>query len=180
MRAARSSQAYVRIVILAALLLLAGDTARGAHKLQQEASAPPGGAALAAQAQILSGKVETNLAAQRAGLSAAADLLERDPTSAIDAAETALRAAGGEAMAVAVSTNTEVLAVAGRDASADWRLAAKAAAASGRSVWVGGVGRSGRLYVAMAAQTSAGRGYVIAAGDPALAAAIAEALSCPD
>ena len=165
-RAARSSQAYVRIVILAALLLLALYTALGLHKLQKDAAAPPGGAGLAAQAQILSGKVETNLAAQRAGLSAAADLLERDPTSAIDSAETALRAAGGEAMAVAVTTSAEVVAVAGRDPSADWRMAAKAASASGRSVWVGGVGRSGRLYVAMAAQTSAGRGYVIAAGDP--------------
>ncbi|PXA83215.1 ATPase, partial [Caulobacter sp. D5] len=112
MRAARSSQAYVRVVILAALLLLAVYTALGVVKLQKEAAAPPGGAALAAQAQILSGKVETNLAAQRAGLSAAGDLLERDPTSAMDAAETALRAAGGEAMAVAVATTGEVMAVA--------------------------------------------------------------------
>jgi two-component system cell cycle sensor histidine kinase PleC len=58
---------------------------------------------------------ETNLAAQRAGLSAASDLLQRDANAPIDAAETALRAAGGEAMAVAVVSPTDVLAVAGRD-----------------------------------------------------------------
>ena len=96
------SQAFVRVAILAALLLLAVYTAFGVKRLQDEAAALPGGAPLAAKAGLIAGRVEANLAAQRAGLSAAADLLRRDPGATMDAAETALRAAGGEAAAVAV------------------------------------------------------------------------------
>jgi len=165
-RAARSpSQAYVRLAILAALLLLAIYTAFGVSRLKDEANAPPGGAGLAAQAKLVAAAAETNLAAQRAGLSAAADLLQRDPNAPIDAAETALRAAGGEAMAVAVVSSTDVLAVAGRDPSADWKVAARSAGASGRSLWIGG-GTTGRLYVVMAAPVAGGRGFVIASSDP--------------
>jgi two-component system cell cycle sensor histidine kinase PleC len=153
------------VAILAVLLLLAVYTAFGVHKLKQEAGVPPGGAALATEAKLLASGVETNLAAQRAGLSAAADLLRRDPGAPIDAAETALRAAGGEAMAVAVVSGAEVLAVAGRDPAADWKVAARAAAASGRSVWIG-AGTTGRLYVATATSVEAGRGFVIASSDP--------------
>mgnify|MGYP000053035017 CR=1 FL=1 len=166
-RAARSpSQAYVRLAILAALLLLAIYTAFGVNRLKDEANAPPGGATLAAQAKLVAAAAETNLAAQRAGLSAASDLLQRDPNTPIDAVETALRAAGGEAMAVAVVSSTDVLAVAGRDASADWKAAARAAGASGRSLWIGG-GTAGRLYVAMATPVAGGRGFVVASSDPA-------------
>jgi len=165
-RAARSpSQAYVRVAILAALLLLAVYTAFGVGRLKQEASIPPGGASLAAEAQLVASRAETNLAAQRAALSAAADLLQRDSSAPIDAAETALRAAGGEAMAVAVVTPSDVLAMAGRDPAADWRAAARAAAASGRSVWIG-AGTTGRLYVATATPVNGTRGFVIASSDP--------------
>ena len=166
-RAARSpSQAYVRLAILAALLLLAVYTAFGVNRLKQEASVPPGGAPLAAEARLVAGAAETNLAAQRAGLSAASDLLQRDPSAPIDAAETALRAAGGEAMAVAVVSASDVLTVAGRDPSADWKAAARAAGASGRSQWIG-AGTTGRLYVAIAAPVDGGRGFIIASSDPA-------------
>ncbi|MBO9561008.1 MAG: PAS-domain containing protein [Caulobacter sp.] len=165
-RAARSpSQAYVRLAILAALLLLAVYTAFGVNRLREEANAPPGGATLAAQAKLVAAAAETNLAAQRAGLSAAADLLQRNPNNPIDAAETALRAAGGEAMAVAVVGPADVLAVAGRDGSADWKAVARTAGASGRSLWIGG-GTAGRLYVAVATPVAGGRGFVIASSDP--------------
>lgn len=85
------SQVFVRIAILAALLLLAVYTAFGVHRLQREAMAQPGGAPLAAKADLIAGRVDANLAAQRAGLSAAADLLKRDPGATMDAAETTLR-----------------------------------------------------------------------------------------
>ena len=132
------SQTYVRLAILAALLLLSIYTAFGVNRLKDEAKSPPGGATLAAQAKLVAASAETNLAAQRAGLSAASDLLQRDPASPMDAAETALRAAGGEAMAVAVVGPTDVLAVAGHDASADWKTVARTAGASGRSLWISG------------------------------------------
>jgi two-component system cell cycle sensor histidine kinase PleC len=153
------------VLILAALLLLAVYTAFGVNRLRHEASTPPGGAPLAAEAKIVAGAAETNLAAQRGGLSAAADLLQRDPQAPIEAAETALRAAGGEAMAVAVVNASGVQAVAGRDPAADWKTAARTAGASGRSLWIGG-GTTGRLYVAMATTVSGGRGFVIASSDP--------------
>jgi two-component system cell cycle sensor histidine kinase PleC len=159
------SQAFVRIAILAALLLLAVYTAFGVKRLQDEASSDPGGAPLAAKAGLIAGRVEANLAAQRAGLSAAADMLKRDPGATMDAAETALRAAGGEAAAVAVVGPTGVLSVSGRDDGADWKAAVQAAAASGRTTWTGSVGDTGRLYVATAASLDHARAFVIASGD---------------
>jgi two-component system cell cycle sensor histidine kinase PleC len=155
----------VRIAILAALLLLAVYTAFGVKRLQDEASSDPGGAPLAAKAGLIAGRVEANLAAQRAGLSAAADMLKRDPGATMDAAETALRAAGGEAAAVAVVGPTGVLSVSGRDDGADWKAAVQAAAASGRTTWTGSVGDTGRLYVATAASLDHARAFVIASGD---------------
>src|SRR4051812_42674007 len=159
------SQAFVRIAILAALLLLAVYTAFGVKRLQEETSSAPGGAPLSAKAGLIAGRVEVNLAAQRAGLSAAADLLKRDPGATMDAAETALRAAGGEAAAVAVVGPSGVVSIAGRDEGADWRAAAQAAAASGRTTWTGSVGDTGRLYVATTATLDHARAFVIASGD---------------
>lgn len=162
---AAPSQALVRIVILAALLLLAVYTAFGVKRLQSEASVQPGGAPLAAKAELIAGRVDANLAAQRAGLSAASDLLKRDPGATMDAAETALRAAGGEAAAVAVVSQAGVVSVAGRDDGADWKAAARAAGAAGRSTWVGSIGETGRLYVANATSLDNARAYVISSGD---------------
>ncbi len=159
------SQAFVRVAILAALLLLAVYTAFGVVRLQNEAKAQPGGAPLSAKAGLIAGRVEVNLAAQRAGLSAAADLLKRDPGATMDAAETALRAAGGEAAAVAVVGPTGILAVSGRDDGADWKSAVQAAAASGHTTWVGSVGDTGRIYVATTATLDHARAFVVASGD---------------
>ncbi|KQV58369.1 MULTISPECIES: PAS domain-containing sensor histidine kinase [unclassified Caulobacter] len=159
------SQAFVRVAILAALLLLAVYTAFGVKRLQNEAAVQPGGAPLSAKAGLIAGRVEVNLAAQRAGLSAAADLLKRDPGATMDAAETALRAAGGEAAAVAVVGPSGVVSIAGRDEGADWKAAAQAAAASGRTTWTGSVGDTGRLYVATTATLDHARAFVIASGD---------------
>ena len=166
-RVARSpSQTFTRVAILTALLLLAVYTAFGVKRLQTEARLPPGGATLSAQARLVAATVETNLAAQRAGLSAAADLLQRAPAAPIDAAEIALRAAGGEAQAVAVVGPGGVLAVAGRDPGAEWRAVARTAAASERSVWIGSIAGSNRLYVVVSAPIAGTRGVVIASSDP--------------
>ncbi|NQE60568.1 PAS domain-containing sensor histidine kinase [Caulobacter sp. RHG1] len=160
-----SSQVFIRITILAALLLLAVYTAFGVKRLQAEAATEPGGAPLAAQASLIASRVEANLAAQRAGLSAAADLLKRDPAATMDAAETALRAAGGEAAAVAVVGAGGPIAIAGRDDGADWKGAAQAASASGRTTWTGSIGETGRLYVATSASIDGARAFVVASGD---------------
>ncbi len=160
------SQTYVRIAILAALLLLAVYTAFGIQRLKTEARAQHSSAPIAAEAALVASRVETSLAAQRAGLSAAADLLQRDPAATMDAAELALRASGGAAMAVAVADPSGVQAIAGRDDSAAWRMIVDAASASGQSTWIGAAGPSGRLYVATAASTASSRTFVIASSDP--------------
>ncbi|WP_299014656.1 histidine kinase dimerization/phospho-acceptor domain-containing protein, partial [uncultured Caulobacter sp.] len=159
------SQSFARIAILSALLLLALYTAFGLKRIEDQSRAQPRAPGLAATAGLIAGRVETNLAAQRAGLSAAADLLARDPDATADAAQIALRAAGGEAVAVAVVAPAGVLAVAGRDDGADWKSAARAAEASGRTVWIGSVGTSGRLYVTTLAPLGATRVVLIASGD---------------
>lgn len=161
------SQNFARIAILSALLLLAVYTAFGLKRIQDQSRAQPSAPSLAAQAGLIAGRVETNLAAQRAGLSAAADLLARDPDAATDATQIALRAAGGEAVAVALVGPSGVLALAGRDDGADWKSAARAAEASGRTVWTGSVGASGRLYVATLAPIGQTRAFLIASGDAA-------------
>lgn len=159
------SQSFARIAILSALLLLALYTAFGLKRIEDQSRAQPRAPGLAATAGLIAGRVETNLAAQRAGLSAAADLLARDPDATADAAQIALRAAGGEAVAVAVVAPAGVLAVAGRDDGADWKSAARAAEASGRTVWIGSVGTSGRLYVTTLAPLGATRVVLVASGD---------------
>lgn len=143
------TQAFIRIAILSALVLLAIYTGFGLKRIQEDLDrAQPGALSPAAKAGLTAGRLETHLAAQRAGLSAAADLLARDPAAAADAAGVALRAAGGEALAVAVVSPTAVVAVAGEDGAADWLAAARTAEASGRPVWIGALGASGRLYIA--------------------------------
>lgn len=159
------SQSFARIAILSAVLLLAIYTASGLKRIEDQSRAQPADAFLAAKAGLIAGRVEANLAAQRAGLSAASDLLARDPDATAEAAQIALRAAGGEAVAVAVVGPGGILALAGRDDGADWTSAARAAEASGKTVWTGSVGAPGRLYVAT--QTSLGPtpGFLIASGD---------------
>lgn len=179
------SQSFARIAILSALLLLAVYTAFGLKRIEDQNRARPEAPALTAKAGLIAGRVETNLAAQRAGLSAAADLLARDPSAADAAAQMALRAAGGEAVAVAVVSPTAIQAVAGRDDGADWKAAARAAEASGRTVWTGSLSGSGRLYVATLASLGATRAVVVASGDASrLVAAPPEgegsALALPD
>lgn len=159
------SQSFARIAILSAVLLLAIYTASGLKRIEDQSLARPVSALLAAKAGLIASRVDTNLAAQRAGLSAAADLLARDPDATADAAQIALRAAGGEAVAVAVVGPRGVLAVAGRDDGADWKSAARAAGASGRSVWTGSVGAAGRLYVATRTSLGPTQAFLIASGD---------------
>ena len=104
----RSSQVVVRISVLAALLLMAVYTAFGIQKLQTAPSL--GGTPLAAESRIIAAKVDGRIAGQRAALAGAAELLERDPATPIDAAEAALRIAGKDALAAAVVADGQVLA----------------------------------------------------------------------
>ncbi len=140
--------AFIRVAILAALLLLAVYTAFGVQRLERNWTRP-GEAGPDATAQVLAARLDADIARRTGGLAAGAALLARAPDSPIDAAETTLRAAGEGAAAAAVVSADAVDAVSGRADGADWKGAARLAVASGRSAWIGVPGGDPkRLYVA--------------------------------
>ncbi len=144
------SQHFARLAILACLLMLAVYTAFGVSRMGSgwREAAPPG---VDAQARVLAARVEALVAAQQAGLTAGATLLQRDPAGPLEAAETALAASGEALQAVVVLSQGEIAAAAGRADKADWRGAARAASQAGRTTWIGPApGDLKRLYVARA------------------------------
>ena len=163
----RSSQAVVRLSVLAALLLMAVYTYFGLTRgVSSDAS---GGAPLAAQAQLVAAQVDGRLNAQRAALAGAAEMLQREPGSPIDAADAALRIAGKGATAAAVVADGQVQAQAGRVDGLDFAAAARATLAAGKSSWVGESGGAGpkTVFVAAPAIGVAPRTGIVLASDPA-------------
>jgi len=163
----RSSQVVVRISVLAALLMMAVYTAFGIHKLQTAPSL--GGAPLAAESRIIAAKVDGRIAGQRAALAGAAELLERDPATPIDAVEAVLRIAGKDALAAAIVADGQVLAQTGRTANLDFPAAAHSALASGKPGWIGDIGGAAprALFVAAPAEAAGPRAVLLIASDPA-------------
>ncbi len=135
----------------------------GVNRLKEEAAAPPGGATLAAQAKLVAAAAETNLAAQRAEVYRPRPILpQRDPNARSTRPRPPCAPPAAKPWPWPWSARPTCLAVAGRDASADWKAAARTAGGSGRSLWIGG-GTTGRLYVAIAALgRRRGHGFVIA------------------
>ena len=143
-----SDGGLVRVVILAALLLLAIYTFFGVQRLERNWTRP-GDAGPDAAAQVLAARLDVEAARRNGGLTAGVALIDRSPDSPIDAAETVLRGAGDGVLAAAVVAGDGIGAVAGRAEAADWKGAARQAIASGRSSWIGvPAGDPGRLYVA--------------------------------
>jgi two-component system cell cycle sensor histidine kinase PleC len=163
----RSSQTVVRISVLAACVLMAVYTAFGINRLQ---SAPSSSAApLTAQTQLIAAQVDGRIATQRAALAGGAELLQRNPGSAIDAADAALRIAGKAAVATAIVAEGQVVAQAGRADGVDFPTAAATALIAGKTGWVGEIGGAGpkRLFVAAPAPGAGPRALILIASDPA-------------
>ncbi len=147
--------AFVRVAILATILLLAVYTAFGVQRLERNWTRP-GDAGPDATAQVLAAKLDAIVAQRSGGLAAGAQLLNRNPDEPIDAAEAALGAAGADVAATAVVSGDTITASAGRLEGADWKGAARLAQASGRATWVGVTpGDPRRLYVARQADGGA-------------------------
>ena len=143
------SGAFVRIAILAALLLLAVYSAFGVMRLERGWVSRDGAGGPDAAAQILAARLEARIAQRGGGLAAGAELLNRSQDGPIDAAESALHAAGAGVSAAAVVAGDTVAAVAGRAEAADWKGAARLAEASGKSLWIGlAAGDPRRVYIA--------------------------------
>ncbi len=153
---------FVRVAILAALLLLAVYTAFGVQRLERNWTRP-GDAGPDATAQILAARLDAEIARRTGGLAAGAALLNRSPDSPIDAAEATLRAAGEGVAAAAAVSGDSVAAVAGKAEAADWKGAARLAVGAGRSAWIGvPAGDPKRLYVARVIE---GRAVLLTAQD---------------
>jgi two-component system cell cycle sensor histidine kinase PleC len=144
--------AFVRVAILAALLLLAIYTFFGVQRLERNWTRP-GEAGPDAAAQVLAARLDVEVARRNGGLTAGAALIVRSPDSPIDAAEAVMRAAGDGVAAAAVVSGDTVGAVVGRLEAADWKGAARLAIASGKSTWIGvPAGDPRRLYMARVVQ----------------------------
>ena len=157
--------AFVRIVILAAVVLLGVYTTFGIMRLQRGWVSHDGAGGPDAAAQILAARLEARIAQRGGGLAAGHELLIRAQDRPIDAAESALRAAGPGVAATAVVTGDAIAALAGRAEGADWKGAARQAEASGHSLWVGvAAGDPRRLYIG---RVLAGRGVILTTEDRA-------------
>ncbi|HEY3889729.1 MAG TPA: ATP-binding protein [Caulobacteraceae bacterium] len=173
-----STSAYIRIAVLLALLILAIYTGFAIVKLERSAQqAPAAGDGAAAVADSLAGRAEGEIARLQAALTAAGAVAQRLPAQPMDAAEAAFKAARPAARAVAVVGDDGVRAVAGDGADADWAAAAQAARASGKSFWIGRVGKGASVYateVLPGSTEGQGRLLLIASADlaPIMPAAI--------
>ncbi|WP_309644808.1 PAS domain-containing protein, partial [Phenylobacterium sp.] len=162
-------QSFIRIAILATLLLLAVYTALAVARITREPQAATViNAALAGRAEALAARVDAEGMALRGGLLAARESLKRhNAAPPIDAAETGLTTGGGSASAVAVLSDQEIIAIAGAAGDVDWRALAQAAERSGRDVWAGVTDQaSPRLAVAAPTLTARGRRWIVVVGDP--------------
>ncbi len=163
-----SSQPFVRVAILAALLLLAVYTFFGVSKLMRGWSTPAPQSGPATAAALLASRMEGVIATQQAGLVAAAETLRRSSDSPIDASDLALRIAGPTADAAAVVSADAVQAASGQIESPDWKGAARAAEQAGATSWTGPApGDPAHLYVARAQPVGGDRAWLILAGKPA-------------
>ncbi len=115
--------------------------------LRIESMSTPPRSPAAAEAEMLSTRLEADAVALDAALSAAGAMAARLPQSPVDAAEAAMAAADGAAKSVAIVGPEGLKAQTATPAGADWTAAARAGLASGRSLWIGRVqGRAGPVY----------------------------------
>ena len=159
---------HFRIAVLSALLLLALYTVFSVARIERSgaetAEARAAGPGLLSDA--LAGRAEAAVGRTEAALTAAGALLARLPSAPMDAAEAGLAAAKPVVRTVAVVGDDGVRAVAG-GAEGDWARAAKAAAASGRSLWIGqlGHGPGAQVYAARSVALADGRAFLVAEVD---------------
>jgi two-component system cell cycle sensor histidine kinase PleC len=176
-----STSAYIRIAVLIALLILAVYTGFAIVKLEHAArQAPMLGDGAAAAAETLAGHAEGEIARLQAALTAAGAVAQRLPAQPMDAAEAAFKAAYPSARAVALVGDDGVRAVSGPGGDADWAGAAQAARASGKSFWIGRIGKGPAVYAAeVLPADAAGQGRILLIASADLGPAMPDALPKP-
>jgi len=170
------------MAILATLLLLAVYTAFAVIRITHEPqSSTFASAGLSGRAATLAAQVDSEAAALRGGLLAAAEALSKAPDAPIDATESGLRAAAGSALTVGVVGDGGLVAMSGAPRDVDWPALVNAAAKTDKPVWFGVTGGANPTLAAAAPVARGGR-WVVAVGDPLrlsrlLSTADAEALA---
>jgi len=164
---APTNHVFVRVAILATLLLLVVYTAFAVMRLRQEPqTATFASAALAGRTATLAAQVDNEAAALRGGALAAAEVLSQSPDTPINAAEAGLRVTAGAAVAIGVVGDTGLLALSGKVANLDWADVTQRAAKADRPVWFGVAGDATPMLVAAVPVPRGGR-WVVVVGDPA-------------
>ncbi len=147
----------LRVLILSSLLLLAVYTFLAVRRIEPgQGGTPRAGGELTGLAQALAARVDTEVVRMRLAALAAAPRLERASDRPLDAAETAVKLAGG-GVAAAVVGRAGDLAVAGDGAGLTFAEAARIAEASGKPIWVGPAGARGAIYLVVGTPTPKGR-----------------------
>ena len=156
----------MRILILSSLLVLAIYTALAVRRIDLSPNAPaPFVEPLRGDADLLAARAQTEIVRLRLSVIASAPRMQQSPGHPLDAAEAAMRLAAPSARAVAVIGDTGALAVAGNGRDLARADAARAADASGKSIWFGPAGPLGSAYLAVKVQTSKGPLRLVAAVD---------------
>ena len=157
---------FLRIAVLSALLMLAVYTVFSVSRLRNDPRPIAGARAgdPSASAQALAARADGAVSRVDAALSAAGVMLARSPGAPMDSAEAGLGAARPIARAVAVVGDDGVRAVSGGGGDLDWTAAAKAAGASGHTLWFGRIGH-GATFAARSVPTAQGRVFLVAALD---------------
>ncbi len=170
---ARTLGSGLRAAIVCAVLLLIGYTGLTAYKLWRTHGADADAGAPELQARLAAAEADAVLAPVRAGLDSGERQLAAAPAKPLDAAEAALRTAGGKALGAAVLGPGEVLAVTGALSAADWRGALAEIAAHPRTGLLARPGGGSLLYLAASAPGRR-RAQLVSAVD--LAAALGDRL----
>ena len=162
MRSPQTNQ--IRAVALAAVLLLAICAVIAVLRFNGRA-AEPGAGELAAAAEIAGARLDGDIAAARAALTAGREVLQRAPSNTLEAAELTVRAGRPSVSGAAAVEAGGVSAQAGAAAGAEWRAAAAEAVAARKPFWVGAPpsGASSWAYAAVGGQ---GSSRLVAAIDP--------------
>ncbi len=175
----------MRVAMLLAILLMALYVVFQMHHLSLSmAKTDPTGQELQERAALGGARAEARLASLRAALIAARQQANRDPSDPIEAAELVVKAGAPAINAAAVIDESGVLARSGGSPKgADLVMAAKAARAAGKPVWIGG--SNDWLYAAVGASGPRGPVEIVAAteaasliGDDAIAPV--QAIATPD
>jgi two-component system cell cycle sensor histidine kinase PleC len=125
----------------------------------------------AAEASAAAAHIDQDVAVLRSALTAAAVSRRRFGGDPLDAAETAMAAAGGLARGAAVADDGALAGISGSAPDADWTGATRAALASGQAFWLGALPSGGRWLYAAAVVPGAGadglhKAVVLAAVEP--------------